>query len=442
MSSPRRIPADLCEIMFGAMVPLYQCDIHCVLEFSGRLDLERLTTAFLVAVAEEPMWSHRWVPAFWRPYWQPIPRESRRDLVSLIETEGTIAGMESTMHGPVDTAVKLMLLRGPTDDCLCLRVDHRLGDATAAAMLINAIAGHYRTETPLPMEDAPVVRRTVALFRPVVSEQQREDYMKALREEQLALRKSPASFRLPEVTTEDPADLPVLLSYPDGALEALTARAMRDRSTASMAIMAALGMAVYDVTEIDPESSLALATMVNLRRYLPAALQPAPASMFIGQAKVKVKHTAGSTMSDFVQQVRERMKEERGPHFGLRRSPVAADVPRVRIVSRMFPFALLRFGVQRIYRHFKMTPDVCVSDLGEFGRPGDEWGTATLRNGYCQAGVWNIPSISVCVSTCGPRFSISVGARPRSFAQRLAAAIDKHLCDYVGWPPSSRIAAS
>ncbi|MDP1797461.1 MAG: hypothetical protein Q8K78_08275, partial [Planctomycetaceae bacterium] len=91
MSRARRIPADLCEKMFAAMVPLYQCDINCVLQFSGRLDGERLTAAFLVALAEEPMWSHRFVAAFWQPYWEPIPREDRRELVSMVTTDGSSA---------------------------------------------------------------------------------------------------------------------------------------------------------------------------------------------------------------------------------------------------------------------------------------------------------------------------------------------------------------
>ncbi|MDP1797373.1 MAG: hypothetical protein Q8K78_07825, partial [Planctomycetaceae bacterium] len=336
-------------------------------------------------------------------------------------------------HGLVDAAVKLIVLRGPTDDTLCMRVDHRLADATAAYMLINTIAAHYRAETPIPAEDAPVVRRTVALFRSIVSEQQREDYMKVLRQEFRDQRKDPALFRIPDATPEDPPDLPGLLSYPEGSLTELTARAMRDRATATLAILAALGMAMRDVVEIDPDAALELATMVNLRRYLPPELQPAPASMLIGQAKMRVKHAPGITMSDMVQQLRDRMKEERGPHFGLRRSPVASDVPRVRFFSRVIPFRLLQFGINKLYSNFRLTPDVCVSDLGEFGRPGDEWGTAVLRNGYAQAGVWNIPSISVCCSTSGSRLSISVGARPRSFTQKLAAALHQHLSKYVGW---------
>lgn len=432
MSAPRRIRADLCEMVFGAMVPFYQCDIHCVLQFTGRLDPERLTNALLVALAEEPMWSHRFVPAFWRPYWQPIPRADRPNLVSMVETDGSSAAIEAVMHGPVTSAVKLTLLRGPTDDALCICIDHRLGDATAAAMLIQAIKVHYQAETPVPVEDAPVVHRTVAMFRTVISEAQRQEYVKSLRAERNEVLKQPALFRLPDATPEDPPDLPVLLAYPEGALDTLSARAMRDRGTVTLAIMAALGMAMRDVVEIDPAAPVDVATMVNLRRYLPAELQPAPACMLIGQVKVPIQPAPDLTMSQAVQQLRDRMKAERGPHFGLRRSPVAADIPRIRLITNLIPFALFRLGVKNTYRKFRLTPDVCVSDLGEFGRPSDAWGDAVLRNAYSQAGVWNVPSISVCVSTCGSRFSISVGARPRSFARRLAAALQKHLDDYVG----------
>lgn len=441
MSASHRIPCDLGERLFAAMTPYFKCDINCVLEFTGRVDLERITTAFLVALAEEPMWSHRFVLAFWRPYWEPIPRAARPALVQVVSTDNVPAALNSVMNEAVDAAAKFHILRGPTDDTLCFRVDHRLADATAARLLMEAVETHYRAGTPIPADDAPVVRRTVKLFRAVLTEDQRKELMQNFRKEIRAMMNAPITFRLPDVTPDDPAELPVRLDFHDGALDELTTRAMRDRGTPTLAVLAALGLAMWDVAKIAPADPLILAMMVNLRRYLPAELLPAPASMLIGQARFRVTHPDNITMSDMMNQLRERLKEERGPHFGLMRSPVAADIPRIRFFTSLLPFKLIQMAVHRQYRNFKMTPDVCVSDLGEFGKPGDEWGSAVLRNGYSQAGVWNIPSISVCTSTCGSRLTISVGTRPRSFTAKLATALRSHLCDYVGWPQANKPAS-
>ena len=139
-------------------------------------------------------------------------------------------------------------------------------------------------------------------------------------------------------------------------------------------------------------------------------------------------------MSAVIEQVRARMAEHRGPQFGLKWSPLSMELPRIRFWTNLIPFALVKWGLQRKFTDPKVTPSVGIADLGEYGKPGDRWGDALLQNAYSCAGIWGVPSISVCSSTCGSRLNIAVGASPQSFAIALAREIRSQLCDYVGWP--------
>lgn len=434
MSRSSRIPVDFCERFFGALVPYYRGDIDCVLEFHGRIDAERLKQAFLVALAEEPMWSHRFVEAFWNPYWTPIPREEREGLFEIVPAGADyLPALDTLARRDVDCAAQLVILRGPEHDTLCFRVDHRLADATAARFLIDAVAAHFHARTPVPQQDQPLKRRTLALLRSVVSEQQRKENLQAIKAQGNEFKKLPVAFKLPVPSESDPAVLSPVLRYPEGALEQITQRAMRDRCTPPLVIIAATYLSVRQTAGIVPGSSMSMTSMVNLRRYLPPDDLPATASMLIGQARLRVDEPGANTIPAILEQLKARMAEQRGPQFGLKWSHLALDTPRVRFFLSLLPFAVMKWMVRKKFSTRTTTPDVGGSDLGEFGKPGDRWGDAVLQNGYAIPGIWGVPTVSICSSTCGSRLNIAVGASPRSFVDPLTAAIHRNLTEYVGW---------
>ncbi len=433
MFGSNRIPSDLCERLIAAMDPAYLCDMNCVLEFTGRFEVERLTNAFLTALADEPMWSHRFVPAFWRPYWSPIPRSERRDLVQVVTTDGSLAALEPLLQQPLDAAVRLFLLRGPTADTLCFRVDHRLADMAAARLLTEAIAAHYVAGDSEPSVDAPLVRRTIKLLRSAVSPAQRRKNFAQAGEDLRAMKEAPVPLHIPPATPEDPAIPPQLLQFPAGALDALRARAMQDRGTPSLAISAATYLALREVLGIAPNAPVYLGMAVDLRRYLPAEHQPAHASMLLGRVFVPVEEPGATTMAAVMEQLRSALAKRRGPQFGLIHSTAALDLPFIRFLSNWFPFAWLRSANQRRKRRSDLPLDVAVSDLGEFGRPGDRWGDAVLQNGYGIPGYFS--ALFVSSNTCGSRFNIAISTGgARSFARKLTEVLHLRLCEYIGWP--------
>lgn len=426
------IPSDLCERLIAAMDPGYLCDMNCLLEFTGRLDFERLRNAYLTALANEPMWSHRFVPTYWRPYWSPIPRSERRDLVQFVTTDGSPVALDPILQQPLNAAVRLWLMRGPTDDTLCFRVDHRLADMAAARLLIEAVAAHYAAGDSEPPVDAPLVRRTIKLLRPVVSLAQRRKNFQRAGEDLRRMKQALVPLRIPQATLEDPAIPPQLLQFAAGALDALRAKAMQDRGTPSLAISAATYLALREVVGIAPNAPLYLGMAVDLRRYLPAEHQPAHACMLLGRVFVPVEEPGATTIPAVMEQLRTALAARRGSQFGLLHSTVALDLPLIRFVTDWLPFAWLRSANHRRKQRGDLALDVAVSDLGELGRPSDRWGDAVLQNGYGIPGYFS--ALFVPSNTCGSRINIAVSTGGSgSFARKLAEVLQRLLCDYIGW---------
>ncbi|MDX1966934.1 MAG: hypothetical protein SFV23_07170 [Planctomycetaceae bacterium] len=415
------------------MDPGYLCDMNCVFEFRGRIDFERLKNAYLTALANEPMWSHRFVQTFWRPYWSPIPRSQRPELVQVVTTDGSSAALGPILQQPLDAAVRIWLLRGPTDDTLCFRVDHRLADMAAARLLIEAIAGHYAAGDSEPPVDAPLVRRTIKLLRSVVSLAQRRQNFRKAGEELRAMKQALVPLRIPPATPEDPAIPPQILQFAAGALDALRAKAMQDRGTPSLVISAATYLALREVVGITPNAPVYLGMAVDLRRYLPAEHHPAHACMLLGRVFVPVEEPGATTIPAVMEQLRVALAARRGSQFGLIHSTIALDLPLVRFVSDWLPFAWLRRANQRRKQRGDLALDVAVSDLGELGRPGDRWGDAVLQNGYGIPGYFS--ALFVPSSTCGSRINIALSTGgSRSFAVKLAEVLQRLLCEYIDWP--------
>ncbi|HET6424425.1 MAG TPA: hypothetical protein VFG20_12120, partial [Planctomycetaceae bacterium] len=385
MPAAPRFSSLVYERWFAAMLPNYQGDVNCVLEFDGHLDTVRLERAFLAALAAEPMWSYRFIVHWWTPYWQPIPRVERSSLVSteqLADDTARTAAWNRILDTRVDAAARVFVLRTPANDHLLLRVDHCLADATAARLLLDAVAENYRRDVPVPETDGPVIRRTAKLLRPLKSNRQR---LKAFGELIQFLKRSQAGrgFALPTPTEHDPPVSPQFLRYPPGSLDRLTQRAMRNRATAVMVIMAVTYVALRDLVPFSETVEWPILLPVNLRRYLPPEQQPAPASLLTGQVGVWVKPGENLDLAAVIEQVRSQLSAQRGPDFGLTQSPLSLDVPILRTFAHWNPFSRTRRTLQKMRHEGEKTPMVLISDLGECRSPGDDWAGVRVTNGYC-----------------------------------------------------------
>lgn len=437
MKPPPRFSSLVYERWFAALLPDYQGDVNCTLEFDGHVDESRLRQAFLAALATEPMWSYRFVTHWWMPYWEPIPRADRPKLLSVEHFADDAARMlawERILNRRVDAAVRVHVLRTPQKDHVLFRVDHCLADAGAARQFVDVVAENYQRATPAPENDGPVIRRTTALLRPAKDWRRRLGFLKEVAQF-LKRCRSGRGFHLPLPTDDDPIVPPQFLHYPLGSADQLATRAMRDRATSAMVMMAVAHVALRDLVEYVPDVEWPIMLPVNLRRYLPPDQQSAPASLLTGQVAVWVSGRDLPDLSTVLEQIRSQLASQRGPDFGLGQSSMALDLPVLRTLMHWKPFAWSRRDLKRMDQHPKKTPMVLISDLGEYRCPGEDWGGAAVTNGYCTQGTFRMPSIMIGMSSCGTRLTLAVGSGPGSFVRRFSERVDFHLSRYVGWEP-------
>ncbi|MDX1969294.1 MAG: hypothetical protein SFV23_19105 [Planctomycetaceae bacterium] len=430
---PPRFAVEPHEWVISITMPEDHGDIIGVFEFSGHLDFDRLVNAALTAIASEPMWDYRFVEHWMTPYWQSNERHRRRELVSLHTTDDVPRTFREVFARPVETAVTVHVLRAPTGDTLCIRTDHRLSDATSMRLFASEVARNYQVGAVPPPVDGPVIRRTPRLLRKVVSRAERRKLLSELRKLNFNGRRVEGAFALPAESENDRFSPPRHLHYPEGSVTQLTARAFRDRATTGIAIQAALLLALRDVVGLKPGRELPQQQLVDLRRYLPPEEREISACMLIGAVVIWLQDRHADSMETAIAEIRSQLAAQRGPHFGLFLSPLPTDLPLLRDILRWIPYRQIRNGMRKKSNDMSLTPNSQVTDLGNFGQPGDLWEPATLRNAYSTISRRKLPQISIGVSTCGTRLNLALFSGPDSFVQRLAERVDHHLAEYTGW---------
>ncbi len=110
------------------------CDaqIHCIISFNGRVDMERMSRAVRLTLDAEPVLGCRFVKRWWRPYWE---RRDDLDSIKLCEftekadIEQEVKQFLTTPIDPCkDPLVQVQILRSVTDT-LCIKVNHVVADA-------------------------------------------------------------------------------------------------------------------------------------------------------------------------------------------------------------------------------------------------------------------------------------------------------------------------
>ncbi len=436
MAAPEWFRAEPYECWFSSLQPRYWGDINFVLEFDGRLDVDRLGRALRAAIAAEPTWGYRFVETWFYPYWRRATADELRTLVRVAETGDVAAELNRLLSQPLDATTRALLIHGPDRDTLLLRTDHRLGDASSARAFLNELRQQYRANAPEPVDlfARPVSRPTIRLLRHLTPVEQRKKLAQEANQIQRASRRSRA-FQIPPATDSDPYAPTRLLHYPAGVLDELKSLALRERATLVMALQAAAYLAVRDLRPLSPVEPVPVFVNIDLRRYLTADQQPAVPANLVGDEPADLLADPQANFREILAMVREQMARRRGPRFGLVRSHHALDVNGILRIAARIPHgisrALLQFGASRM----RATPRLVVSDLGAIGEPGEAWGDARLRHGHCSIGYLQFLSVFIGVSTCGSQFTLSIGSGPRSWVTSVAERVNAHLCAFAGWNP-------
>lgn len=436
MPAAPRIPSLYYERLFAVMFPNYLGDINVRQEFSGKLDAERLQQAFLTALAVEPMWSYRFVISWWTPYWQPIAREERGQLFRVLEYADAAARVEAIdqlLRTPLNAAIELLLLRTPENDLIWYRGDHRLADAGAVRFFVEAVTEGYQRQLTPPETDGPLVRRTIGDIKQFSLEERRK-FLKELLQYHRHKRKLRA-YQAVAPTAAAPFVMPQLLCYSDGSNEALAARALQDRTTPVYLLGAIVYSALREMVSFSDKTPVPINFAVDLRRYLPPESRRATASMYVGDVTALIEPSENTDLASVITQIRTQIQGQRGRYFGVYESPLGIQLPLLGKLLQWYPYAIMRWRMRRRLLNWEGTPSVMITDLGSYGAPGADWGGVQLQSGSCSQGKLEFPAIMIGYSTCGSRFTLSVGCSTKEFITELTTRIDAHLSRYLSCPP-------
>ncbi len=124
------------------------CDlqIHCVVDFKGQLDAERLARAVRLSVDAEPILGCCLKKHWWRQSWERRADLDRVKLFELVEAEQARAEVMVFLASPLDLyngpLVQVRLYRS-SSDTLCVKVNHIVADAGGVKEYVELLASIY-----------------------------------------------------------------------------------------------------------------------------------------------------------------------------------------------------------------------------------------------------------------------------------------------------------
>ncbi len=309
------------------------------MSLAGRIDEDRLARAVRLTLDAEPILGCRFVERWFRPYWQRLDNLDRMEFCEIRESSNGQADMLHFFESLPAVPLRVLLLRGDTAS-LCIKLDHRAGDAGAMreyayllADVYNRLGGdpHY---CPVPnvggrrgtrdLGDGFSLRERIRILRRAV---QAAGRFKRVR-----------TWEFP-VPADEPSELGVLRGRLDAArVRAIFDYAYRRRATVSQVLLAAFYLAVHHARPQPSGGPFGVVTFVDLRRYLPAKRASALCNV-IGMALITIDSRSGESLDGVVTQVRDQIQSQRREHLGLPLSSFVVDtLPVVRHLAGLIPY--------------------------------------------------------------------------------------------------------
>ncbi len=107
--------------------------IHCVIEYEGRVDEPRFRQAVLLSMGIVPVLGSRFIPNDFRPYWEKIDKRDIEKGVVLTKTDDIDSEVNQELTSRIDELagpqIRATIIRGSQNDILCFVINHMVCDA-------------------------------------------------------------------------------------------------------------------------------------------------------------------------------------------------------------------------------------------------------------------------------------------------------------------------
>jgi NRPS condensation-like uncharacterized protein len=419
---PARFPAVANDRGFSALPE--SMAIHCMLSLSARIDEGRLARAVRLTLDAEPILGCRFVEHWFRPYWQRYDTLETMAFCEVRASSDSQADIRRFLEELPDPTLRVMLLRGDSD-LLCLKLDHRVGDAKALqdyAYLLADIYNHLEEDPSyVPVSNVDGTRSLVQVGnRYGLREKWRiaGHTLKVIREVR----------RLGQWRVNVPPDGRFVFDYLSWHLDANQVNAILDygyrhRVAISQVLLAAFYLAAYEVLPRSTDSLLPLSLAVDLRRHLRSTKRSAVCNL-VGNCVIAIDPRSATSIDAVVQQIGDQMKSQQR-YLGLPISffPLEA-LPIIRHLVALVPYGLAQRSNRK--RQQKPIPKdhvpglILLTHLGELDHTRLAFGGAEVTEAFATAGFVRIPGIlGLAVSGFRGSLTLYLGCAPTALLTRL-----------------------
>ena len=284
--------------------------IHCILSFDGRIDADRVVRAVRLTMDAEPILGCRWVEHWFRPSWRRRDDLDHTQVCEIRESSNCWADVERFVAFPADLPLRVLLLRGD-NDVLCIKLDHRAGDAGAVKEYVYLLADVYNRlrddpyYVPMPSVDGSRGMRQVRdrfSFR---------EKLRIARQSLSELRQAKAAgtWKFPRAQQTAPLEF-AFLRLDATRVRSIFEYALRQRTTMSQVLVAAFFLTICHARPQSSDRPLPIIVPVDLRRHLPSK-QALGLGNLAGFVFVYMDPQSAISLDAVVKQVRDQIQAQR-----------------------------------------------------------------------------------------------------------------------------------
>lgn len=427
---PTRFESELFDRLITAVAADYS-GTHCIVSFAGRIDADRLVRAVRLTLDAEPILGCRWVEHWFRPSWRRRDDLDQTDFCEVRESSNCRADVEDFLGFQPDLPLRVLLLRGDTD-LLCIKLDHRAGDGGATKEYVYLLADVYHRlcddpyYVPVPNVDG---RRGMQQLRDRFSFREKLRIFRQGLNVIRRLARTAGTWKFPR-PQNDALEF-AYLRLDAARVRAIREYALRQRTTISQVLVAALYLTICHARPQSSDRPLPITVAADLRRHLPSKMAAGLCNLN-GTVPISIDSQSGESLDGVVKQVRDQMRAQRNGYLGLPLSVFLVEgLPIIRHMVGLIPYWYMKRLVRRVLQRNpgilerEITRRVIFTDIGELEPDRLTFAGTGISDAFVTGGVFKeiarSPGMAVgvplgmAVSGFQGSLTLSLGYGPRAF---------------------------
>lgn len=353
---------------------------NAVLEFSGRLDVDRLKEAVDVSLQIEHVLASRFVDHWHRPYWERItPAQASaafRTIDAVLPEQQIHDFLFSTIDPMTGPQVRVVLLRG-AQDTLLVKLNHLSGDGPAFKNYLRWLIRLYNQDEEIsaaPETDpaTPYTRYDRSLKR--IARRLPLSHKYRIVQRFFSDRTPPLSWKLEEDQVGGSRRCYLLAALSEDQTRKLLEYGRSRQAALTVLLQAAVYRSLRALAE-PAGNEVKLGLTADLRWFLrdrkphPGTGCTTPMANLSGPSKSVLDATRELSFDAAVEELREQFDDiKQQQMIGVEYAPLLMEFPGVRWLSWLLPFHLMKRAFDRRFEQLRTSGGrhFSIANLGEW----------------------------------------------------------------------------